>query len=84
MCFLCAEHTLASLAQPEEAVGEIQRLGNHNAGIAIGPVGRAEPEKQRQYQAPCGKIAAAGAIIVELQTIRIWRDRMQALATARA
>ena len=67
MRFLRTKHALGELGTAGEAVGEIQRLGNHDAGIAIGPVGRSGALKSNaDTKLQCGKIAAAGAIIVRI------------------
>src|SRR6266403_476212 len=65
MCFLGAEHTLGELGTAGEAVGKIQRLGNHDAGVAVGPVrwgGALKSDADAELQR--GKIAAGCAIVV--------------------
>jgi len=85
MRFLPGEHALGELGAAGEAVGEIQRLRNHDARIAVGPIGgRGALKGNAETELERGEIVGGSAFVVELQTVRICRERMQALATGRA
>src|SRR5260370_41921005 len=65
MSFLSTEQALGEFGAAGEAIGKIESLGNHDAGIAVGPVGgggalEGDPDAELQS----GEIAACGAVVV--------------------
>src|SRR6266851_2392695 len=67
MAFLSGEHALGQLGAAGKTVGEIQRLGNHDARVAIGPVGRRGALKSNaQTKLKSGQIAVRGTFVVRV------------------
>src|SRR5258707_6202148 len=65
MCFLRAEEPLGEFGATGKAVGKIESFGNHDAGIAVGPVGGGGAlEGDADAELEGGKIAACGAVVV--------------------
>src|SRR5260370_24251565 len=65
MRFLGAEEALGEFGATGEGVGKIESLGNHDAGIAVGPVGGGGAlEGDADAELEGGKIAACGAVVV--------------------
>ena len=65
MGFLLGEHALGQLGATGKAVGEIQRFGNHDARIAVGPIGRRgalKGDAEAEFQS--GKIVDGGALVI--------------------
>src|SRR5713101_8835210 len=65
MRFLRAEEPLGEFGATGKAVGKIESFGNHDAGIAVGPVGGGGAlEGDADAELEGGKIAACGAVVV--------------------
>src|SRR5216684_3893318 len=65
MRFLFGEHALSELGAAGEAVGKIQSLRNHDARIAVGPVGgRGALKRNAEAELKRGKIVGGGAFVV--------------------
>ncbi len=67
MAFLPGEHALGQLGAAGKTVGKIQRLGNHDARITIGPVGRRgtlKRDAQAKFQGR--QIAVRGTFVVRV------------------
>src|SRR5207302_7083015 len=67
MAFLSGKHAFRKLGAAGEAVGKIQRLRNHDARIAVGPVcGRGTLESDSEAEFERGKIAVRCAFVVRI------------------
>src|SRR5882672_1406576 len=65
MRFLPGEHALGELGAAGEAVGEIQRLRNHDARIAVGPIGgRGALKGNAETELERGEIVGGSAFVV--------------------